>query len=820
MTTPHSSPSNDRPPPRTSWVEDRLAEIAEERARGVADALESLIASHPEWDDESAIRLIYEELCERRDGGEDATTREVVERFPRYREELAMLLDFDRLVRANSRPVEFPEVGDHLGPFLLVGELGRGASGRAFLAEEGGLANRPVVLKVQPIDQDEHLTLAQLQNTHIIPLFSEHSFGERGLRALCMPYLGGACLDRLLDDLAAIPPRSRKGRDLLEAIERVQPMEVGQPDSESPCRLYLEGESWTRAVCWIAACLADGLHSAHARGLIHMDLKPSNVLIAGDGLPLLLDFHLARQPLRAGEVVEGRVGGTPGWMSPEQRQAFEAAKHRRPSPHQVDGRCDIHALGLLLSFALDGRTEPGEPYPDASWTPENPEVSPALVEVVRRCLATSPSERYSSAASLADDLRRHLDDLPLKGVPNRSLRERWAKWRRRRPGSLARLFVGSAGIGAIATTLAILGTDHLRRLADADESLAIGRALMMKRHHVEAVSAYSRGLARVEGRLDGGRAHTLREGLVQAKLGQQADELHRLAESMRFRFGVDPPDAAVARLLAELLPSIWDGRDLLLNWASRSGDRALFERVRTDLQELAFLWADVRVRSSSGADRSDERPAALNLLVEAGATCGRSPSLRRQVREIRRSLGLPAASDEGEEPPPADAWEHYDLGRYHLRASRFAPARAEFEIASRERPQDFWPCFYLGLCAYRLDRFDEATAAFRVCEALAPASAECSYNHALALEAQGRLDLAWSSYARAISLEPGLAPARLNRGILSFRRGDYPAAIADYDEASRTADDPSIRQKAKDYREIAASRMGRPSGSDVGPAAH
>ena len=203
MSSHHSHSSNARPIPRTSWVEDRLAEIARERARGVADALESLIASHPEWDDESAIRLIYEDLCERRDRGEEATTREVVERFPRYRGELAMLLDFDRLVRTNSRSVKFPEVGEHLGPFLLVDELGRGASGRAYLAKEGGLANRPVVLKVQPIDQDEHLTLAQLQNTHIIPLFSEHSFDDRGLRALCMPYLGGACLDRLLDDLAA-----------------------------------------------------------------------------------------------------------------------------------------------------------------------------------------------------------------------------------------------------------------------------------------------------------------------------------------------------------------------------------------------------------------------------------------------------------------------------------------------------------------------------------------------------------------------------------------------------------------------------------------
>ena len=137
-----------------------------------------------------------------------------------------------------------------------------------------------------------------------------------------------------------------------------------------------------------------------------MDLKPSNVLIAGDGLPLLLDFHLARRPVQPGEIVAGRLGGTPGWMSPEQSQVFEAARRGDPSPCRVDGRCDIYALGLLLAAALDGRSEPGEALPFGfPFTPSNPEVSPGLTDIVRKCLATSPSARYNSAAALADDLR-------------------------------------------------------------------------------------------------------------------------------------------------------------------------------------------------------------------------------------------------------------------------------------------------------------------------------------------------------------------------------------------------------------------------------
>src|SRR5262249_58063506 len=120
-------------------------------------------------------------------------------------------------------PAELPEVGQTLGPFLLRAELGRGASGRTYLASEPTLADRPVVLKVLSDDQEEHLSLARLQHTNIIPLFSEHSFPERGLRALCLPYLGGATLSPVLDAPAPIPPAPRPGPDLPPLLDRAPP---------------------------------------------------------------------------------------------------------------------------------------------------------------------------------------------------------------------------------------------------------------------------------------------------------------------------------------------------------------------------------------------------------------------------------------------------------------------------------------------------------------------------------------------------------------------------------------------------------------------
>ena len=680
--------------------------MADAWARGERITAQELLEQHPSLSADHAIRLVYEEVCLRREAGEQVSTDEVLRRFPQWKNELELLLSCDRLLWPLSGTPEFPEVGESLGPFRLICELGRGASGRTYVASEPDLADRLVVLKVIPADQDEHLSLARFQHTHIIPLFSEQTFADRGLRALCMPYLGGTSLARLLEIMAPIPLEQRRGRHLLEALGRIQPRHVPLPVSEEgPYRRYLEQASYIQAICWVVACLADGLHDAHARGLVHMDVKPSNVLIAADGLPLLLDFHLARKPIKQNERVVDRLGGTPGWMAPEQEAALRAVSLGQPVPEPVNGRADLYPLGLLLREALGGPGAGTEGAKGKPWQRHNSLVSPGLADIVQKCLASKADDRYFDAATLADDLRRHLNDLPLRGVANRSYRERWRKWRRRRPFALAR---GTAWLFTLAALVVASASGYAfyhQRVREVETDLEDGRKLCLDQRFPEALRILGRGSERAAAFL---APRNLKESLASqlrlARMGQKAVELHHLADNFRFSYGIVLHGAEKAENLVGNVPAIWAKRDLLLRPEGLTLDPDVVKGIRADLLELVMDWVAHQVWNAPATTHDRVLREACRLLDQAEAACGPSPALKRERRVYAKALGGKGFYDEVDSPPRT-AWEHYDLGRSYFRSGLLLEAATEFQRGLNRLPQDFWLNFYEGRCAYELGRF-------------------------------------------------------------------------------------------------------------------
>jgi serine/threonine protein kinase/Tfp pilus assembly protein PilF len=734
------------------------SDMAEAWARGERLPAEHYLACHADLlPAEGAVRLIYEETCLRLERGEEVTAEELARRFPCWANELSAMLDCHRLIQASLAPPQFPAPGELLGDFRLIRELGRGTSSRVFLACQPTLADRPVVLKVTPRQGHEHLTLARLQQTHIVPLHAVHDFPARNLRALCQPYLGGATLAQLLDLLRDVPARRRTGQSLIDALDRAAGAPA--PGTSGP-RAALARADYVAAVCWIGACLAGALHHAHRRGLVHLDIKPGNVLLAADGQPLLLDFHLALHPVAAGALAPEGLGGTLDCMSPEQRAAYAAARRGAPVPVPVDGRSDTYSLGRLLYLALGG--EALLPLRRC-----NPRVSVGLADVVARCLAPDPKDRYPDAASLADDLRRHLAHQPLRGVPNRSLGERWRKWRQRRPHALVRAGAIVALLAAAAATAAAA----LDRLHDAREGLREGQFHTRQGAHAEAARALAWARGRVNGLPGcGSLVAQIDADLLAARQGAAAAKLHAVTERLRLLAGGDTQSAGDLRALEAHCRTAWE-----------QVRHVAGQQARSDVIDLALLWTDLKQRL--GPTDPSSRAELLAVLAEAEELCGPDAALAHARQALGGLTGpLPAART---------FHEHAALGRSLLRTGDLARAAEELDRAVALRPQDFWSHFYRGTCAHRRGRPRDAVDAFSVAVALAPDLAMVYHNRALALAACGDSAAALRDCDRALALAPDLAAAALNRGVLRYQQGLHAQALADLQHALRHGADPA-----------------------------
>jgi serine/threonine protein kinase/WD40 repeat protein len=212
-------------------------------------------------------------------------------------------------------------------------------------------------------------------------------------------------------------------------------------------RLRREGALSPKEAAEIVRQVASGLAAAHVCGLVHRDVKPSNILLeAGSGRAKLTDFGLARAT-EPGSVASqsGAVVGTPAYMSPEQVTA----------PGKVDGRSDVYSLGVVLYEALTGeRPFSGLPHlvldqvvHDEPRAPRrlNDAVPRDLETITLKCLAKEPERRYPSAEDLAEDLGRFLAGRPIQARRS-SLWERGVKWARRRPALAALVTVSAAAI--------------------------------------------------------------------------------------------------------------------------------------------------------------------------------------------------------------------------------------------------------------------------------------------------------------------------------------------------------------------------------------
>lgn len=777
-------------------------QMAQQWQQGDRPTVEGLLALEPDLlsTPEVVLELLYDEMALRKQHEGRVDLPSIVQRFPQWQQQIEVLGKVHSLLEPLTlERSALPVVGETLGDLCLIAELGRGAEGCVFLARQTSLADRLLVLKLTPCRGEEHLSLARLQHTHIVPLSTVVYDEARQLRILCMPYFGGATLSDALEALQAMPFSQRSGKDLADVLDRVE-LQSGDDLSRSTARQFLNRATWPQAVCWLGACLADALQYAHEHDLVHLDVKPSNVLLTGEGHPMLLDFHLARRPLATGTEQPGIVGGTVAYMSPEQHAIMGAIREKKPCPSSLDGRSDIYSLGAVLYLALGG-TVPYLPGSSPALTTINPEVSPGLSDIIARCLATEAADRYSSAGAMAQDLRLHLADQPLREAPNRSLRERWQKWRRRRPYFFALVMMMVAVLGA-ASSVGISAWMHFsRQHQQAKRALQEAREQLRRGDPDSAIRTLTHGIALAEeipfqgdlvadlqGQL--GRARRMEQ---QSEWQELLDQLHQLTQQMQFLYGNKASPTELQRLSAHC-GELWKHREHLLSRAET------LEVVKQDLLDLAILWIDVE--RQLGPPRNQWHQKALDILAQAEKVSGPAHILHRQKAYHARCLGLSSqardAASKAQATSPRTAWDHYVLGRsilYHQREMATIPAwshsqqtaamllsiglrlaaASHFEEAVTRDPSSLWPSYYRGRCAYYLGRHRVAIESFSVCIGADPTLPWLFYNRAMARAALGQSRPALADYhhaqQRSQRQELSSAPVYFNLALATLAQG-------------------------------------------------
>ncbi len=338
-------------------------------------------------------------------------------------------------VEAVIRLAEQTAIGPHrvrpsLPGYTILEEIGSGGMGVVYLARQDRLGGRAVALKVLPASMAlsarardrfrmEADAIARLAHPNIVTIYDV--VDVHGVYAYAMEFIDGRSLGQLIESRPAESPYSG-----------IEPS----------------------LACRVASAAARALHAVHQSGMLHRDVKPSNILLRADGTPLLTDFGLARPADSSVLTHPGQFVGTPAYASPEQLRGG-----------RLDHRSDVFSLGATLFHALTGvlpyaGRSPAEilqaiesmPTPRARR--HNARLPADLDTIVAKAMDPDPERRYASAGAFADDIERLLNFQPIRARPTGLMRRSLKAARRNRKSLVGAVLGATAALVVVLVGLA------------------------------------------------------------------------------------------------------------------------------------------------------------------------------------------------------------------------------------------------------------------------------------------------------------------------------------------------------------------------------
>jgi len=809
----------------------------------------------PEVDDnnqENTIEQIIQQFVGAQLSGEKPDVDDFVKQYPEFESQIRKKIKslqeidslFDCLMRADDSDfaTSIPEhslVGKTLGDFEMLGLIGTGGMGAVFLAKQISL-DREVALKVISDISGTHKrslerfkreakALAKVSHPNIVSIYEIG--GQEPYSYIAMEFIKGVSLDKILSSIRKASPDVKASAIMRKCLEAQAPIDTHRHVNNQNTNGAAIDTDYIVQISSLIISIASALEYAHSIGILHRDVKPSNILITANGTVKIVDFGLAKSRNQENITITGEFFGTPSYVSPEQIQ----------KPDTVDCRSDVFSLAatyyecLTLHPPFGGDTVnetlvqviSRDAVPPKKYCPR---LSADFNTVLLHALEKFPDDRYQTAGDFATDIRNILEFKPIT-AKRPSITRRTYKALRRNPLKLLII-----GISLLLITLGYFTLSNyvreskkfaarkqyeiaLTKMSNknfaaaltylsqatkispsfAEAYFSIGDCYHALEQDQKAIEAYK--LA-IEINPDDSRAHN-NLGRTYLRLGRNEDAIQPLKEAIRI-----DPDYAIAYVnlgtayhnldrYQKAIQTYNMAINLRPNYANAYSNRGLAYLKKTDYDHAIEDCNKAIELSPNLAEPYNNRGQAyieLGLYDLAVKDFDRAIAKNPALPFVYSNRGLAFCykgnydraiedSNKAIELDPNLAVAYVNRGLVYIETASYDHAMRDFDRAIANNPA--LPIAYSnrGFVYFHKGYYDSAIKDCNKAIELNPNLAAAYINRGLAYFGKKEHDLAIKEFNKAIAINPALSKAYNNLGLAYANKGDFDSAIKEYDKA-------------------------------------